>query len=105
MIRFHDNSPAARARKDTAVIAKADEERAAGIPDREPDVRETWCLDLRAINGPNWRCVPSRYKSGFNVYDAETGVWVMYAVARAILAEARRKTPRPMAWRSTQGLQ
>ena len=78
---------------------KAQAERDAGIPDREPDQRTTWWLDLRPVGGPWWRCEPRIGYVSYCVYAEPGGERVMRGPPKAILARAAGLLARPMSAR------
>lgn len=74
---------------------RAQAERDAGIPDRDPvDARTTWWLDLRPIGGPWWRCEPRRGFVSYRVYAEPAGERVMCAPPKTILSSAAARLPK-----------
>lgn len=73
---------------------RAQAERDAGIPDREPDQRTTWWLDLRQVGGQWWRCEPRIGYVGYLVYSEPDGDRVMCGPPKSILAAASTRLPR-----------
>ncbi len=88
------------ASKDAARERLADAQRAAGIPDREPDLRPGGEIDMRWCGGPHWKCERVPYKVAYRVTDAVTGAYVMRGPPKAILAAARERTPAGVAFRN-----
>lgn len=100
-MRRRIQSPAAR---DAARQARADRERAAGIPDRPPDTRQPFELDLRAVGGPHWRAEPRPGHLAYRVFDAQTGKLVMRAPPKTILRAAADQLARGLGVRNLVGL-
>ena len=91
---------AARARWRAAEM-RADAEREAGIPDREPiiDARQPVDLDLRTWGGPHLRIEPRLgYVSG-RAIDVQTGKPVDCAALKTLLHRIADRLPRMMAVR------
>jgi hypothetical protein len=86
-----------------AAERKAQAQRDAGIPDREPDQRVTWWIDLRPIGGPWWRCEPRIGYISYLVYAEPGGERVMCGPPKTILARAAALLPRVMSARAAAG--
>ena len=100
-MRYRHRSPASRY---AAAERRADAERAAGIPDREPPPpRATWWLDLRVIGGPWWRCEPRIGYVSYRVYTEPEGERVMCGPPKTILAKAAAKLPQTLSLRAADG--
>ena len=94
----HQN--AARARWRRAEI-RADEERAAGIPDRtHDDCRQPFPLDLRSYGGPNLRIEPKRGYVASRAVDAETGKVIACAALKTLLRGIADSLPQMLAARN-----
>jgi hypothetical protein len=100
-MRYRYRSAASR---HAAAERRAQAERDAGIPDREPDQRTTWWLDLRPIGGPHWRCEPRIGYVSYRVYAEPDGERVMCGPPKAIMARASGSLARPMAMRNVDVL-
>lgn len=96
-MRFHRRTSASRFAQ---AERKAEAMRAAGIPDREPDQRVTWWVDLRPIGGPWWRCVPRPGHVSYFVYAEPGGERVMCGPAKTILGRAAAALQRPISERN-----
>ena len=99
MQKYRRRTPASRFAQ---AERRAQAEREAGIPDREPDRRTTWWLDLRPVGGPWWRCEPRIGYVSYRVYVEPTGERVMCAPPKTILAKASSQLPRPLSQRSSE---
>ena len=75
--------------------------RAAGIPTREADQRQSIQHDLSAAGGPNWMLDPVPYTTKYRARDAMTDAIVIRRGAiKALLREAAKRTPRQTPWRA-----
>lgn len=92
-----------QASRDAQAERRAQAERDAGIPDREPDRRVTWWLDLRPVGGPWWRCEPRAGYISSRVYAEPGGERVMCGPPKTILARAAALLPRCLSERSAWG--
>ena len=73
--------------------------REAGIEPRPAEHLPTWWIDLRPIGGPWWRCERRPHHASYLVYDAATGVRVMCAPPKSVLAAASEMLGRMLAER------
>lgn len=55
---------------------------------------------MRAVSGPWWRCEPRRGYISYRVIDMATGLRVLCAPPKSILAAAQARMPRVMSERS-----
>ena len=90
-------------RRRTPASRFAQAEREAGIPDREPDRRTTWWLDLRPVGGAWWRCEPRIGYVSYRVYSEPAGERVMCGTPKTILAKASAKLPQTLSLRAADG--
>ena len=97
-------TPPTQAQRDAAAERRAQADRDAGIPDREPiPLRPSWELDLRAVGGPWWRCEPRAGYIADRVYDQATGELVMCAPPKTILRAATAMVARRLGERAAGG--
>jgi len=99
-MKFRRRTPASRFAQ---AERKAQAQRDAGIPDREPDQRATWWLDLRQVGGPWWRCEPRIGYVSYRVYTEPEGVRVMCGPPKTIMAKAAAKLPQTLSLRAADG--
>lgn len=96
--RRHVNAARARWRM---AIARAQEQRDAGIPDRAPaDCRQPFELDLRSAGGRLWRIEPRLGYVSWRVIDADTGTVEHCAALKQALHWVADTTPRMLAARN-----
>jgi hypothetical protein len=76
-------------------MQQADDERAAGIPDRTDALpRLVRVMDYRDLGGPCWRCTPREGYQSYRVHD-HAGVFVMCGPMKSILRAMARALPKP----------
>jgi hypothetical protein len=83
---------------------KAQAERDAGIPDREPfeDRRRPFTLDLRTWGGPHLHIEPRIGYIAARALDADTGKGVACAALKTLLHDIADKLPRTLSARHAQ---
>ena len=87
--------------RDLAAERRAQAQRDAGIPDRNPtDLRPPFELDLREVCGPYWHCEPALGRCTYRVRDAETMAVQFCAPPKTILARALKIVPRVLGLRN-----
>ena len=81
---------------------KADTERAAGIPDREPvtDSRDDVPLDLRSHGGRNWIIEPRLGYTSCRLRNVATNEVVVVGTLKQVLRFLSRHTPHRLGFRN-----
>lgn len=83
---------------------RADAERAAGIPDREPtaDSRDDIPLDLRGHGGKNWIIEPRLGYTSCRLRNVATGKVVAVGTLKQLLRFLSRQTPHRLGLRNLE---
>ena len=89
-------APGAKARWHEAKAARM---REAGIPERAPDMREAWVLDLRPLGGKCWQFEPIPGLQKWRARNMETDEIRARGAIKTLLRAAADSLPRELSQR------